>query len=239
MVDSTPRLTDFLEATGRVLSAVAALTVLPRLAEELGRLSEEAASSRGEDKPKPTVDVLVVGCGGVGAWCTAFHAFAGFRTCVVDFDVVDEKWLNRFTLAKLVPRQFTLNAHKVEVTKSVLSIMGFNVEAVARRIEEVSGIVPKVGVICTDTVQSRLKAEEYLKRVGAKFYHVACDANRVNVFTSIGGEIEVIDEQTIRQMTGSSYLNPPEPHVFMCAGCLSMLLTSHLLEREVNVIVHP
>jgi len=159
--------------------------------------------------------ITVIGCGGVGSNIALKLAMVPDVDYIVlvDDDIVDEKYLERVPLVRILMGELAIDEYKVRVLANAIRILRNDISVkpiVGRFPEVVAGegnysYVPPA-IICVDSMEARKEIESFLKKAGAKFYHVGFDNHRLTIYTSID---EVIEVQERRPAEGSSYETPP------------------------------
>ena len=160
--------------------------------------------------------VTIVGCGGVGsniAIKLAMNPDIDY-IALIDDDIVDEKYLGRVPLVRLMVGELAIDEYKVRVLENVIGMLREDlcVKAVVGRVPDYFGAFHNMAVfdspvlICVDSMEARREIEEFLRKAEIGFYHIGFDNHRLTVYDSVEDVIEV---QERRPVEGSSYENPP------------------------------
>ena len=159
--------------------------------------------------------VCVIGVGGLGANVALALAECGYELTLVDFDVVDEKFLRRFIPTRFSPiKMFLMGRKKVDVVREFLG-REFEIDARVfnKKFEEVHEEVDAdFYVIAVDYARVRRAIESILRKKGAKFIHVGVNEGSVSVFetifddTIIDGEIPDRDTSYDREPRIADYM---------------------------------
>jgi len=122
--------------------------------------------------------ILVIGCGGVGAWVSIFFAMVGVKNItLIDHDSIEVHNLNRlpFTIE-------SVGKPKVEVLKDFIKTIrpSTSIISLNTRFEEIEEVLPPmydVVIECTDNVKTQNIVRKWCRRNGVKLVEAHYDFN--------------------------------------------------------------